>query len=37
MMSKLDPNGKRLAACAFRNCIYLLPLSFLSAYLGVRR
>jgi len=35
MLSLIDPSGKRTAACAFRNCMYLLPLGALATYLGV--
>ena len=35
MLSLIDPSGKRVAACALRNCAYLLPLGALATYLGV--
>eukprot|EP00898_Chlorokybus_atmophyticus_P001189 jgi/Chlat1/2070/Chrsp17S02533 len=35
MLSLLDTTGRRIAAVAFRNCIYLIPLGFLATYLGV--
>ncbi|KAL6779879.1 COX10 [Auxenochlorella protothecoides x Auxenochlorella symbiontica] len=35
MLSLLDPTGKRVAACALRNCFYLFPLGILAAWLGV--
>jgi protoheme IX farnesyltransferase len=35
MLSLIDPTGKRTAACALRNCMYLLPLGALATYLGV--
>lgn len=35
MLSLVDPTGKRTAACALRNCMYLFPLGALSTWLGV--
>ena len=35
MLTLMDKTGKRTAACALRNCIYLLPLGFLAEHLGV--
>lgn len=35
MLSKFDPTGKRTAACALRNCVYLLPVGMLAAAFGV--
>ena len=35
MLSLIDPTGKRTAACALRNCFYLLPLGALATWLGV--
>jgi len=35
MLSLVDPTGKRTAACALRNCMYLLPLGALSTWLGI--
>ena len=35
MLSLMDKTGKRTAACALRNCIYLLPLGFLAEYYNV--
>lgn len=35
MLSMIDATGKRTAACALRNCMYLLPLGALATYLGV--
>lgn len=35
MLSKFDPTGRRTAACALRNCVYLLPVGMLAAALGV--
>lgn len=35
MLSLVDPTGKRTAACALRNCMYLLPLGPLSTWLGI--
>lgn len=35
MLSRFDPTGRRTAACALRNCIYLLPIGMMAAGLGV--
>ena len=35
MLSLIDPTGKRTAACALRNCMYLMPLGPLSTWLGI--
>ena len=35
MLSKFDPTGRRTAACALRNCVYLLPVGMLAAALEV--
>ena len=35
MLSLVDPRGKRTAACALRNCMYLFPLGILATWLGV--
>ena len=35
MLSKFDPTGRRTAACALRNCVYLLPVGMLAAALGL--
>ncbi|QDZ19220.1 protoheme IX farnesyltransferase [Chloropicon primus] len=35
MLSLMDKTGKRTAACALRNCIYLLPLGFLAQHFNV--
>lgn len=35
MLSRFDPTGKRTAACALRNCVYLLPVGMLAAAFGV--
>ena len=35
MLSMVDPTGRRTAACALRNCAYLLPLGALATWLGV--
>ena len=35
MLTLLDKTGKRTAACALRNCVYLLPLGFLAQHLDV--
>lgn len=35
MLSLIDATGRRTAACALRNCIYLLPLGMLATWLGV--
>ena len=35
MLSRLDPTGRRTAACALRNCLYLLPVGMLAAAMGV--
>lgn len=35
MLSMIDATGKRTAACALRNCAYLLPLGLLATWLGV--
>ncbi len=35
MLSCFDPGGRRTAACALRNCIYLMPVGALAAWLGV--
>ncbi len=35
MLSLVDPTGKRTAACALRNCMYLMPLGPLSTWLGI--
>lgn len=35
MLSLVDPRGKRTAACALRNCMYLFPLGMLATWLGV--
>ena len=35
MLSRFDPTGRRTAACALRNCVYLLPVGMLAAALGV--
>ena len=35
MLSCFDPSGRRTAACALRNCIYLMPVGALAAWLGV--
>jgi protoheme IX farnesyltransferase len=35
MLSLVDPTGKRTAACALRNCMYLFPLGALSTWLGI--
>eukprot|EP00191_Tetraselmis_sp_GSL018_P003206 CAMPEP_0177604474 /NCGR_PEP_ID=MMETSP0419_2-20121207/16139_1 /TAXON_ID=582737 /ORGANISM="Tetraselmis sp., Strain GSL018" /LENGTH=354 /DNA_ID=CAMNT_0019098463 /DNA_START=467 /DNA_END=1529 /DNA_ORIENTATION=- len=35
MLSLLDASGRRTAACALRNCAYLMPLGILAVCLGV--
>lgn len=35
MLSLVDPTGRRTAACALRNCVYLMPLGILAVCLGV--
>ncbi|KAK9823368.1 hypothetical protein WJX72_002264 [[Myrmecia] bisecta] len=35
MLSLVDPTGRRTAACALRNCIYLLPLGAVAVWAGV--
>lgn len=35
MLSRLDPTGRRTAACALRNCLYLLPVGMLAAAVGL--
>ncbi len=35
MLSLVDATGKRTAACALRNCLYLFPLGALSTWLGI--
>lgn len=35
MLSLVDATGRRTAACALRNCLYLLPLGALATWLGV--
>lgn len=35
MLSKFDSTGRRTAACALRNCVYLLPVGMLAAALGL--
>ena len=35
MLSVFDPSGRRTAACALRNALYLLPLGGVAACLGV--
>lgn len=35
MLSMIDATGKRTAACALRNCAYLLPIGLLATWLGV--
>lgn len=35
MLSLIDPTGKRTAACALRNCMYLMPLGPVSTWLGI--
>jgi len=35
MLSLVDSTGKRTAACALRNCMYLFPLGTLSTWLGI--
>lgn len=35
MLSLVDATGRRTAACALRNCVYLLPLGLLATWLGV--
>ena len=35
MLSCFDPSGRRTAACALRNALYLLPLGGAAACLGV--
>lgn len=35
MLSLIDATGKRTAACALRNCMYLFPLGIMAAWLGV--
>lgn len=35
MLSLVDATGRRTAACALRNCIYLMPLGILAVALGV--
>lgn len=35
MLSQVDATGRRTAACALRNCIYLLPVGMLAAALGI--
>lgn len=35
MMSMFDATGRRTAACALRNCLYLMPVGVLAACLGV--
>eukprot|EP00873_Tetraselmis_striata_P003212 jgi/Tetstr1/423476/TSEL_014157.t1 len=35
MLSLVDPTGQRTAACALRNCVYLMPLGILAVCLGV--
>ena len=34
MLSMIDATGKRTAACALRNCAYLLPLGLLATWMG---
>jgi len=34
MLSLMDATGKRTAACALRNCLYLMPLGFLAVAAG---
>jgi protoheme IX farnesyltransferase len=35
MLSLIDATGRRTAACALRNCVYLMPLGILAVCLGV--
>lgn len=35
MLSLIDATGRRTAACALRNCIYLFPLGALATWLGI--
>lgn len=35
MLSLFDTTGRRTAACALRNCLYLMPLGAAAACLGV--
>ena len=35
MLSLMDISGRRTAACALRNSLYLLPAGCLATYLGV--
>ncbi len=35
MLSMIDATGRRTAACALRNCLYLFPLGALATWLGV--
>ena len=35
MLSLADATGRRTAACALRNCLYLFPLGALATWLGV--
>ena len=35
MLTLMDKTGKRTAACALRNCVYLLPLGFLAQHFNV--
>lgn len=35
MLSLVDATGRRTAACALRNCMYLFPLGALATWLGV--
>lgn len=35
MLSLIDATGRRTAACALRNSLYLLPAGCLATYLGV--
>ena len=35
MLSLVDATGRRTAACALRNCLYLFPLGALATWLGV--
>jgi hypothetical protein len=35
MLPLIDASGRRTAACALRNCLYLMPLGALAACLGV--
>ena len=35
MLSLVDATGRRTAACALRNCLYLMPLGAAAACLGV--